>query len=101
LARRGTTYLIADAYLIPPKQREYYDEKIAYLPRCYQPTDTTRVVAEPQPRAALGLPANAFVYCLQRQLENHAAEFCGVDAHPGQRARQCPVAARTSVLTAL
>lgn len=56
-------YLIADAYLIPPEQREYYDEKIAYLPRCYQPTDTTRVVAEPQPRAAWGLPANAFVYC--------------------------------------
>jgi predicted O-linked N-acetylglucosamine transferase (SPINDLY family) len=56
-------YLIADAYLIPPKQREYYDEKIAYLPRCYQPADTTRVVAEPQPRSALGLPANAFVYC--------------------------------------
>jgi predicted O-linked N-acetylglucosamine transferase (SPINDLY family) len=56
-------YLIADAYVIPPKQREYYDEKIAYLPGCYQPTDTTRVVAEPQPRAALGLPANAFVYC--------------------------------------
>jgi len=56
-------YLIADACLIPPPQREYYDEKIAWLPRCYQPTDTTRVVAEPQPRAALGLPANAFVYC--------------------------------------
>ncbi len=56
-------YLIADAYLIPPQQRQYYDEKIACLPRCYQPTDTTRVVAEPPPRATLGLPANAFVYC--------------------------------------
>jgi len=56
-------YLIADAYLIPPQQREYYDEKIAHLPRCYQPADTTRVVAVPQPRSALGLPANAFVYC--------------------------------------
>ncbi|HEY2394463.1 MAG TPA: tetratricopeptide repeat protein [Rudaea sp.] len=56
-------YLIADAYLIPPEQRKYYDEKIACLPRCYQPTDTTRVVAKPQSRAALGLPTNAFVYC--------------------------------------
>jgi predicted O-linked N-acetylglucosamine transferase (SPINDLY family) len=56
-------YLIADAYVIPPPQREYYDEKIACLPRCYQPTDTTRVIAEPPPRQALGLPANGFVYC--------------------------------------
>jgi predicted O-linked N-acetylglucosamine transferase (SPINDLY family) len=56
-------YLIADEYLIPPRQREHYDEKIACLPRCYQPTDTTRVVAEPPPRAALGLPATGFVYC--------------------------------------
>jgi len=56
-------YLIADAYVIPPAQRQYYDEKIACLPRCYQPTDTTRVVAAPPPRAALGLPADAFVYC--------------------------------------
>ncbi|HEY4353152.1 MAG TPA: tetratricopeptide repeat protein [Paraburkholderia sp.] len=56
-------YLIADAFLIPPQQREHYDEKIACLPRCYQPTDTTRVVAEPPRRAALGLPADAFVYC--------------------------------------
>jgi predicted O-linked N-acetylglucosamine transferase (SPINDLY family) len=56
-------YLIADQYLIPPRQREHYDEKIAFLPRCYQPTDTTRVVGEPEPPDALGLPANAFVFC--------------------------------------
>jgi len=56
-------YLIADAYVIPPRQREYYDEKIACLPRCYQPTDATRVLAEPPPRESLGLPLNAFVYC--------------------------------------
>jgi predicted O-linked N-acetylglucosamine transferase (SPINDLY family) len=56
-------YLIADAYVIPPQQREHYDENIACLPRCYQPTDTTRVIAESPPRAALGLPVVGFVYC--------------------------------------
>ena len=56
-------YLIADETVIPPAQRAHYDEKIAYLPRCYQPTDTTRVVREAPARSTLGLPADGFVYC--------------------------------------
>lgn len=56
-------YLIADRFLIPPGQRAHYDEKIAYLPRCYQPTDTTRIVAAAASRAACGLPVDAFIYC--------------------------------------
>jgi predicted O-linked N-acetylglucosamine transferase (SPINDLY family) len=55
-------YLIADDYVIGPAQRAYCDEKLAYLPRCYQPTDTTRSVREAPARAALGLPENGFVY---------------------------------------
>ena len=56
-------YLIADHCVIPPEQRAHYDEKIAFLPRCYQPTDTTRIVHEAPAREALGLPADGFVYC--------------------------------------
>ena len=56
-------YLIADRFVIPAAQREHYDEKIAWLPRCYQPTDTTRIVGEPPSRAACGLPQAGFVYC--------------------------------------
>jgi predicted O-linked N-acetylglucosamine transferase (SPINDLY family) len=61
-------YLIADRYLIPAAQRAFYDEKIACLPGCYQPTDTTRAVLDPPPREACGLPARTssnqgFVYC--------------------------------------
>jgi len=56
-------YLIADDCVIPPAQRAHYDEKIAWLPRCYQPTDTTRVVRDAPAREALGLPADGFVYC--------------------------------------
>jgi predicted O-linked N-acetylglucosamine transferase (SPINDLY family) len=61
-------YLIADAHVIPSAQRAFYDEKIACLPRCYQPTDTTRIVREPPARETLGLPERVspdrgFVYC--------------------------------------
>ncbi|WP_347260695.1 tetratricopeptide repeat protein [Rudaea sp.] len=56
-------YLIADHAVIPAAQRAYYDEKIAWLPRCYQPTDTTRVVPPAPAREALGLPPTGFVYC--------------------------------------
>ena len=56
-------YLIADRFLIPDAQRAHYDENIAYLPRCYQPTDTTRLVAAAPSREACGLPAEGFVFC--------------------------------------
>jgi predicted O-linked N-acetylglucosamine transferase (SPINDLY family) len=55
-------YLITDHQLIPDEQRRHYSEKIAWLPRCYQPTDTTRIVAVPSTRTALGLPATGCVF---------------------------------------
>jgi predicted O-linked N-acetylglucosamine transferase (SPINDLY family) len=56
-------YLIADRFVIPAQQRDFYDEKIVWLPRCYQPTDTTRPIADPPPRSICGLPESGFVYC--------------------------------------
>ncbi len=38
-------YIIADHVVIPAEHQPFYTEKIAYLPHCYQPTDTTRPVA--------------------------------------------------------
>ena len=55
-------YLIADHQLIPPEQRSHYREKIVWLPRCYQPTDTTRIVAPAPARTQLGLPAQGIVF---------------------------------------
>ena len=55
-------YLIADHFLIPAEQRVHYSEKIAWLPRCYQPCDSTRVVPEPPPRKVFGLPEHGVVY---------------------------------------
>lgn len=54
-------YLIADRELIAPAQRAHYREAIAWLPRCYQPTDTTRVVPTPPPRRHFGLPDDGVV----------------------------------------
>lgn len=57
-------YLIADPTLIPEDDREFYAEKIAYLPRSYQPNDTRRVIAETVfTREELGLPKQGFVFC--------------------------------------
>jgi protein O-GlcNAc transferase len=57
-------YIIADATVIPPEQRGFYTEKIAYLPDCYQANDTTRRFADHTPsREEYGLPDKAFVFC--------------------------------------
>jgi predicted O-linked N-acetylglucosamine transferase (SPINDLY family) len=55
-------YLIADHFLIPTEQRSHYSEKLAWLPRCYQPSDSTRKLLEPPPRRMLGLPERGVVY---------------------------------------
>ena len=68
LAYPGTTgapfidYLIADRFLVPEPLQRFCSESVAYLPRCYQPSDSTRVVGAPPPRAAFGLPDDATVF---------------------------------------
>lgn len=55
-------YLIADRFLIPEPLQRFYSESVACLPRCYQPSDTTRVVGTTPPRSAFGLPDDATVF---------------------------------------
>ena len=55
-------YLIADRFLVPESSRQFYSEAIAYLPRCYQPSDPTRKVGHAPPRTAFGLPDGAMVF---------------------------------------
>src|SRR6185437_2563053 len=54
--------LIADRFLVPESSRQFYSEAIAYLPRCYQPSDPTRKVGHAPPRTAFGLPDGAMVF---------------------------------------
>ena len=57
-------YLIADPIVIPADSRQYYVEKIAYLPNSYQANDSKRVISAREfTRAELGLPESGFVYC--------------------------------------
>ncbi len=55
-------YLIADPYVIPEHERRHYSEAVVRLPRCFQPSDSTRTVGEPPPRSALGLAEHDVVY---------------------------------------
>ena len=57
-------YMIADSVVVPEHYRQFYDEKIAYLPDSYYPTDRARQIAERLfTRAECGLPQDAFVFC--------------------------------------
>ena len=57
-------YVIADKTLIPEEQRNSFSEKIVYLPDCYQPNDSTKVITHKfKYRSELDLPENSFVFC--------------------------------------
>lgn len=55
-------YIIADHFVLPDSLRPHFSEKIAWLPRCYQPTDPTRALHEPPPRTAYHLPEEGVVF---------------------------------------
>ncbi len=55
-------YIIGDPVVTPLEHADGYREKIAQLPGCYQPNDRQRPLAAPRPRAAYGLPPDAFVF---------------------------------------
>ncbi len=57
-------YIIADPFVLPMDQQAFYSEKIVHLPHCYQPNDTSRLIADVTPtRAQCGLPEQGFVFC--------------------------------------
>ena len=57
-------YIIADKILIPQEFQHFYNEKIIYLPNCYQPNDPTKKIAKIHTsRSDFGLPDNCFVFC--------------------------------------
>jgi predicted O-linked N-acetylglucosamine transferase (SPINDLY family) len=57
-------YILADRVVIPDGDRQFYSEKVVWLPDTFMPTDDTRVVAEHvASRSEEGLPDDGFVYC--------------------------------------
>jgi predicted O-linked N-acetylglucosamine transferase (SPINDLY family) len=55
-------YLIADDVIAPPDDQADYSEALVQLPKSYQ-INTTRPEPVVVPREALGLPADALVFC--------------------------------------
>ena len=57
-------FIIGDRILIPNEYKEFYSEKIVYLPHCYQCNDRKRIISKTKySRYDFGLPENAFVFC--------------------------------------
>ena len=57
-------YIIADRIVIPENQREFYAEKIVFLPNSYHVADDKRFISSRAfTRNELGLPSADFVFC--------------------------------------
>lgn len=61
-------YLIADKIVIPPESEQFYREKIAYMPNCYQCNNSYNIVNKDTldvntTRDHLGIPKDVFVFC--------------------------------------
>ncbi|HEY0659981.1 MAG TPA: UDP-N-acetylglucosamine-peptide N-acetylglucosaminyltransferase, partial [Lysobacter sp.] len=52
-------YVLADRFVLPESMAPHFSERVVWLPRCFQPTDTTRAVPPAPSRAACGLPERA------------------------------------------
>ncbi|MDR1075289.1 MAG: tetratricopeptide repeat protein [Xanthomonadaceae bacterium] len=56
-------YILADAFVLPEQLASGFSESVIRLPGCFQPSDTTRVIAAPSSRRDCGLPENGVVFC--------------------------------------
>jgi len=56
-------YIVADRFVLPRENAGDFSEAVAWLPRCFQPSDTRRAIPPPPAREACGLPARGRVFC--------------------------------------
>lgn len=61
-------YVLADGFVLPDSLALHFSERVLRLPRCFQPSDTARVIPAPPPRADCGLP--------ERSGEGSGVVFC-------------------------
>jgi predicted O-linked N-acetylglucosamine transferase (SPINDLY family) len=56
-------YMIADNVIVPVESRQFYSEKIIYLPNAYQPNDCKRKISHTLlSKSDAGLPEHSFVF---------------------------------------
>jgi predicted O-linked N-acetylglucosamine transferase (SPINDLY family) len=56
-------YVLADRTVLPPTLAPHFSEAVAYMPHCFQPSDTRRTLPAPPSRAECGLPETGVVFC--------------------------------------
>src|SRR5262249_25689338 len=57
-------YIIADHCVLSPESKDFYDEKVVYLPHTYQANDRNKAIAKITPsRSQSNLPSDEFVFC--------------------------------------
>jgi predicted O-linked N-acetylglucosamine transferase (SPINDLY family) len=69
-------YVIADRVVLPDTLATQFSEQVAWLPRCFQPSDPSRIVPPAPSRAACGLPEQGVVYaCFNNSYKINPASF--------------------------
>ncbi len=62
--QEGIDYIVADQYVIPENQENFYSENIIYLPGSYFPRDNNRKIGKKKfTRKDLNISENSFVFC--------------------------------------
>lgn len=56
-------WVVADGFVLPDALEPHFSERVLRLPRCFQPSDTRRILPPPASRQACGLPADGVVLC--------------------------------------
>lgn len=56
-------YVLADGFVLPDALAADFSERVIRLPRCFQPSDSTRLVPPAPARASCGLPDDGVVFC--------------------------------------
>ena len=75
-AAPNSDYFIADPIVIPPESRQWFAEKIVYLPDCYQPNNSKREIATRSISRARGRPSRRGVRLLLLQQQPQAQPRC-------------------------
>jgi predicted O-linked N-acetylglucosamine transferase (SPINDLY family) len=57
-------YIVADRIVIPDSHQPFYNERVVYLPNCYQANDRKKAIDDGRlSRAEWNLPEESFVFC--------------------------------------
>ena len=88
-------YIIADKIVIPESEQAFYDEKVVYLPGCYQANDDQGRAMAPhaQPRRGRTAGQGLCLLQFQQRLQADAGDFRLLDADSETGGRQRAVAA--------